>query len=709
MATNWNAVLANVNNSADILAILRKVLSLLELKVDGTTINEVLAQLEKVAADGQITIEEALETLTFLDQKIDERTSAFNDAIEAAAAAGAGANGWTADLVAYAGGTQKQFNDSQNNLNLTIINYVNPKMWGAIGDGVADDTQAIKNCFEFMKANNATFYDYSYSEYNFTENISLIAPNQKIELYGNIKFKSQTSYITFAGTIKQIGNIAVAVNKNSKTIELNVGQVLENGDILAIQNSRQYSFNQYRSYYYDGEIKEVETSSGTTVSLKTGIETSYPGGAEDKVFKISPIMLNIDGITFDCNGYAAVRIQLAADSTFNFEAYNNLNLTNASYGVLFDRVYKSHMTGGRAVKLGAGNSGTDYGIVAANCQDLLIEAKYMYAHRHAGAMGGSDEAGAIPNRRVYFERCQLENSNTVGVHCADIHGNSINCHYKNCDIKGLVGLSGDKCYSIENTITVNSNESRSPVFMIEVSGDCGSIRDTFLDCGSATHLCGWASSITGRLNNRPYSFSVENAKIGKNNLSGIIAAVTVGSSASQFIVDGFEFLGGVLPAFTRIITYSENGGTGVTVTKPSFVQASGQKNALPESTILIVGDGSLPGVKKKISSWYGTNANGDYTINEDGSMTCRATVSATVAVNTAYSGAFKSANINWTYPKPFQSKPKIAPMLLDDLLISTKQTNLTGATSAQIFGVSLVSSASATVTIDLVAVGRFLS
>jgi len=115
MATNWNAVLANVNNSADILAILRKVLSLLELKVDGTTVDEVLAQLEKVAADGQITIEEALETLTFLDQKIDERTSAFNEAIEAAAAAGAGANGWT-DLVIQTdvggGKSQREVNNS---------------------------------------------------------------------------------------------------------------------------------------------------------------------------------------------------------------------------------------------------------------------------------------------------------------------------------------------------------------------------------------------------------------------------------------------------------------------------------------------------------------------------------------------------------------------------------------------------------------------
>lgn len=115
MATNWNAVLANINNSNDILAILKKILPLLDGKVDSTTIDEVIAQLNKIAEDGQITIDEALETINFLEQKIDEKTNAFNDAIEAAAAAGAGANGWTATLVADASGQNQQL---INNLSL---------------------------------------------------------------------------------------------------------------------------------------------------------------------------------------------------------------------------------------------------------------------------------------------------------------------------------------------------------------------------------------------------------------------------------------------------------------------------------------------------------------------------------------------------------------------------------------------------------------
>lgn len=51
MATNWNAVLANINNASDILAILRKVLSLLDGKVDLTKIDEIITSIEGMQGD----------------------------------------------------------------------------------------------------------------------------------------------------------------------------------------------------------------------------------------------------------------------------------------------------------------------------------------------------------------------------------------------------------------------------------------------------------------------------------------------------------------------------------------------------------------------------------------------------------------------------------------------------------------------------------
>lgn len=56
MATNWNAILANINNASDILAILRKVLGLLDGKVDLTRIDEIIADIESM----QLNVDTAL-------------------------------------------------------------------------------------------------------------------------------------------------------------------------------------------------------------------------------------------------------------------------------------------------------------------------------------------------------------------------------------------------------------------------------------------------------------------------------------------------------------------------------------------------------------------------------------------------------------------------------------------------------------------------
>ncbi|WP_151822191.1 hypothetical protein [Acinetobacter oleivorans] len=135
MATNWNAVLANINNSNDILAILKKILPLLEGKVDVTTIDEVIAELNKMAADGKITIDEALATITILESKIEERTNAFNEAIDAASAAAAGANGWVAQLVLDSSGkNQQEINNQLLNTKTIDLSYLKPSNGFDISD-----------------------------------------------------------------------------------------------------------------------------------------------------------------------------------------------------------------------------------------------------------------------------------------------------------------------------------------------------------------------------------------------------------------------------------------------------------------------------------------------------------------------------------------------------------------------------------------------
>lgn len=81
MATNWNAVLANINNASDILAILRKVLGLLDGKVDLTKIDEIINDITNMQTD----VDTALTNVT---SALSEFDTDAQEAIEQVIAAG---------------------------------------------------------------------------------------------------------------------------------------------------------------------------------------------------------------------------------------------------------------------------------------------------------------------------------------------------------------------------------------------------------------------------------------------------------------------------------------------------------------------------------------------------------------------------------------------------------------------------------------------
>ncbi|HGH3644079.1 TPA: hypothetical protein ACJK7B_003200 [Acinetobacter baumannii] len=81
MATNWNNVLAGINNASDILAILRKVLSLLDGKVDLTKIDEIINDITNMGTDVKSALQHVNSALTDFD-------SASQEAIQQVIAAG---------------------------------------------------------------------------------------------------------------------------------------------------------------------------------------------------------------------------------------------------------------------------------------------------------------------------------------------------------------------------------------------------------------------------------------------------------------------------------------------------------------------------------------------------------------------------------------------------------------------------------------------
>ena len=597
---------------------------------------------------------------------------------------------------------------TQESINQTLLYYTNPKMFGAVGNGVVDDTKSIRDCLNSAIATGKPIIDYTGSTYKFTENITIVAPNKALNIEGNVTFESTTSYITFSGKILEVSNTSKAEAINASTITLTAVGDLKTNDLITIHNTADYSFSGHRPYYRDGEFNVVQSIAGNTVLLKHRLASSYPA-QNVVVAKISPIKLNIQGVTFNCSSYSSLRVMLAIDSTINCNCYNLLNPNNASYALGLDRVYSSKVTGGKYIKQGLGNSGTDYGITISNCQDIDIRADYSYGHRHGVAMGGGASSGSVVNRRVRVHHTTIDSAQTVGVHTADIHGNAIDCSYEDCVIYGLIGLGGVDCYSKRNKITVRDDEIRSPIFFTEVSGTVGSLNDEILNSGGALSIASWASSVTARLTKTPYSFEVRNIKIRKTKVISIMSATSVNTQNCKFIIDGFEFIDGVPPTLGRLLSYAESGDSGVTVSKPTLVQVTGAKNKISENILQIANVLLLPNTTTKIvDTTTGSNINGSWVKFSDGTMICRGKVSATVAFNTAYQGVFKSDNITWTFPSAFVgSAPTITLTPNDNASHGSKYTGAT-LSKVDVFSISSTSYATAGVVVDVVAYGRYL-
>ena len=603
---------------------------------------------------------------------------------------------------------QRQINDLQEKTNLSIINYVNPRMFGATGTG--DDTQAIKDCFNFMVANGASFYDYSESTYKFSSDITVEAPNKTINIQTNCKLVSDTSILRIRGTVEEIGTITTAANKGSISITSSIS--VNAGDVIAIHNTTNNSFfnNSFasRQYYKDGEFKTVELVSGDIVKFTTPLESSYAAAATNKIYKVNPVKLLINGLSVESNGVCAAILSLGYKSEIvNMNGYNLLNANNSSFAVQLERFYDSSLIGGEFIKKGiAATSGgaTDYGLAISNCQDLNAMPRYAYGGRHGISVGGGPSIAAVPNRRVFIENAVIENDPSSDLQAADLHGNVANSHYKNCIIRGRISLSGYNTRSIQNQFYLKADETRPPVGLTEVIGGyIESIDDEVIEGGTCAYFMGWTTSINTGLMKEDATISIKNGSIkGNATLVGFLPIFNT-SVNTRYVIDGFDIKGTVPATFNRVISYA----AGSAALKPAYIQATRPNFPISDAVNPIFGDANLAGILKRVYPLSGSNANGSWTKMEDGTLICRQNIAITTPITTTVNGGFKSSDIPWTYPKPFIEKPGLDSMVFDNSSASIRGASA-GSTAVQLYSFSTVSVASAGVNFDVKATGKYL-
>lgn len=296
----------------------------------------------------------------------------------------------------------------------TIKDYVTPEMFGAVGDGVTDDSEAIKEAFQHDRVYLAK------KTYKVTETINVDSSeilSDGSEIVGNVSgFILKKSALS----LESLGSPLSDLIAGDTTAPVNS---LNDGEDIGIYSTD--LFNPARAYYNHGEFNSVKFGG----ALEHGYYADYVA-ANTTVYRVSFGKISIKGLTVK-NTNTDVSSGAVSISGISRSKLDGLNTySNGGYASLeIDRCYKLSIQG-VFEQSSAVAHGQDYGIAIINSQDVIVNCQAI-GFRHGITVGGSSLPLNVVNRNINISGVY---GNYAGSSLGDInlHGNA-----EYCEISGI--------------------------------------------------------------------------------------------------------------------------------------------------------------------------------------------------------------------------------------------------------------------------------
>lgn len=573
--------------------------------------------------------------------------------------------------------------------------------------GGADDTAALTKACSYLSANGGCVDDYSGKTYNYNGNLSIVADGKYLEFNGNVTLNALSGYFLIIGALTEIGSIAAQANAGMVNITLSSSDGLSANDIIVIENKLDYSFSQHRNYYHDGEYSEIKNIVNNSLVLKSGLISNYSAASSNVVYKLNPVKVKFNGISFLSNGVYSLRLKHAANCDIKLNRVINTSESSASSAALaIDKCFNINLVGGEFYKKYNVGTATDYGIGVFNCQNVTIDCVNAFGGRHAVSTGGDASDGAVPNRFIYILNSALSNDVDAGIYCADFHGNTADSYYKACNISGRIGLAGNDTSAIDCFIT-GIGATNQPVLGYH---ETNKGKMEFLNCTAVVSsestalsvISNLSSALTAKIMDK-YSIVSKGCKfIINDKVTQIINALDNSGKSNSWVLDSFN-ISGVATGLTSLVKFSFVSG-GI---DPDVIEVTNPSYKVPESLPLVSRSGTaLTNTAFKFFASSGSNANGDWRKLSDGTMICNFIYTASAAISVAYNGGFRSGGINWTFPLAFKSAPAVTITPLNGSCFGGAVSTLT-ASICQFFALSVTSQSNASRSLSLQAIGRW--
>jgi len=383
-------------------------------------------------------------------------------------------------LAAGSGATQRTVLDK-------LRDVVSVKDFGAVGDGVADDTAEINAAL----ASGAKMVHFPAGTYkvsatlNVPVNVSIVGdgPNASIIDGSAATYANLTSgyHINVAaGTWTALPALTTNPVAGASSLVFASAPSVTRGDIICIYNPTNGSWSGFRTYYRAGEYQRVAGVSGSTVTTQGSLYANYVAANVNLYRLTNPSTASISGIKLlglADTGNPVTGINTTGTVDFVFE---NVVVTGCSYAcIAINQAWNCTVTACSCQEDAASSFGGDYGIVVANSTGVHVNGGTHYAARHAITTGGGDGIGNVPNRMVRYSSILAMTGSTTTIGALDFHGNCEHCVVTGCTIDGGMIVGGDHITIDGNTI-LGRGASDVLVLGAELKGTNLSITDNLM-------------------------------------------------------------------------------------------------------------------------------------------------------------------------------------------------------------------------------------
>lgn len=318
---------------------------------------------------------------------------------------------------------------------------VSVKDFGAVGDGVADDTAEINAAL----ASGAKMVHFPAGTYkvsatlNVPVNVSIIGdgPNASI-IDGSAATTIGTHILVAAGTWTALPALTTNPVAGDSSLVFASAPSVTRGDIICIFNPTTYSWSGFRSYYHAGEMQRVASVAGSTVTTQGSLYANYVAANVNQYKLTNPSTASISGIKL--LGGSALGIRTFGTVDFLFD---NVVVTGCSQScILITNAWNCTVRECACEEDMQSVTGTDYGLCIASSMAVHVSGGTYSATRHAITTGGAGGIGGVPNRMIrYADLFASSSVNSTGT--LDFHGNCEHCLITGCNIDGGVLFGGD--------------------------------------------------------------------------------------------------------------------------------------------------------------------------------------------------------------------------------------------------------------------------